>query len=84
MATDGLASYTLYEDDGSTQDYTSGAFALTTISCRVDEDTVTININEQHSGYQPSRQEYAIVVHVGNRILQQRVKVGQGNIIVNL
>lgn len=79
MATDGLASYTLYEDDGSTQDYTRGAFALTTISCRADGDTVTVSIDEQHSGYQPPREEYEIVVHVGGRVLQQRIKAGQGN-----
>jgi alpha-glucosidase len=79
MATDGLASYTLYEDDGSTQDYTRGAFALTTISCRVDADTATVSIDEQHSGYHPSRQEYEIVVRTGGRVLQQRIKAGQGN-----
>lgn len=84
MATDGLASYTLYEDDGSTQNYSNGAFALTTISCRADEDTVTVSIDEQHSGYRPLRQEYEIVVRVGSRVLQQRIRAGQGNIIVNL
>ena len=35
MATDGQASYTLYEDDGSSQAYNNGKFAETTISCSV-------------------------------------------------
>ncbi|HEU5230030.1 MAG TPA: TIM-barrel domain-containing protein [Ktedonobacteraceae bacterium] len=84
MATDGLASYTLYEDDGNTQDYKNGAFALTEISCRVAGDTVTVSIDEQHNGYHPSRQEYEIIVYIGGRRLQQRVKVGQGNSILTL
>ncbi len=84
MASDGLASYTLYEDDGRTQDYTNGAFALTTISCHIDGDSVTVSVDEQHSGYHPARQEYEVVVHVGGRVLQQRIKAGQGNSTVNL
>ncbi len=35
MAEDGLASYTLYEDDGATFAYQNGNFAETSISCRV-------------------------------------------------
>ncbi len=84
MATDGLAAYTLYEDDGSTQAYRNGAFARTTISCRVDADGVTVRIDEQHSGYQPRRDTYEVVVRVGNRLLQQQVKAGQGTTIIRL
>jgi alpha-glucosidase len=86
MATDGQASYTLYEDDGSTQAYRNGAYATTTISCRVLEDnvTVTVRIDEQHTGYQPVREAYELVVHVGNRTLLQRVKAGQGTVIVRV
>lgn len=84
MATDGLASYTLYEDDGSTQAYRNGAFATTAISCRVDGDFITVRIDEQHTGYQPKRAEYEIIMRVGNRVLQQRVKTGQGLSLIHI
>jgi len=84
MATDGLASYTLYEDDGSTQAYRNGAFARTSISCRVDRDAVTVRIDEQHKSYKPHWKEYDIVLHVGGRVLQQRVAVGQGSVTIHL
>jgi alpha-glucosidase len=82
MATDGLASYTLYEDDGSTQAYRNGAYATTSVSCRVESDLITVRIDEQHSGYRPQREVYEIVVRVGGRVLQRRVKAGQGTITV--
>ena len=84
MATDGLANYTLYEDDGNTQAYRSGAFATTSVSCRVDPDLVTVRIDEQHTGYKPQREEYEVIVRVGGRVLQQRVKAGQGSVVLHL
>ena len=84
MATDGLANYTIYEDDGSTQAYRNGAFATTSISCRVGPDVVTVRIDEQHTGYTPPREEYEIMVRVGGRVLQQRVKTGQGSVVLHL
>lgn len=83
MATDGLANYTLYEDDGSTQAYRNGAFATTSISCRVDPDIITVRIDEQHTGYKPQREEYQVVVRIGERVLQQRVKTGQGSVVLH-
>jgi alpha-glucosidase len=84
MAIDGLASYTLYEDDGSTLTYQSGTFAQTSISCRVLEDFVTVEIEEQFNNYRPQREEYAIIIHVGGKTLQQKVKAGQGKIVIRL
>ena len=84
MATDGLASYTLYEDDGSSLAYQNGTFAQTSISCRVLEDFVTVEIEEQFNNYRPQRQEYEIIVHVGGKTLQQKVKAGQGKIVIRL
>ena len=84
MAIDGLASYTLYEDDGSTLTYQSGTFAQTSISCRVLEDFVTVEIEEQFNNYRPQREEYEIIIHVGGRTLQQKVKAGQGKIVIRL
>ncbi|GAC1355153.1 MAG: glycoside hydrolase family 31 protein [Ktedonobacteraceae bacterium] len=83
MATDGLANYILYEDDGSTQAYRNGAFAQTSISCRVDRDAITVRIDEQHAGYKPRWKEYEVVVHVGGRVLRQRTQTGQGNVIIH-
>ena len=84
MAIDGLASYTLYEDDGSTLTYQSGTFAQTSISCRVLEDFVTVEIEEQFNNYRPQREEYEIIIHVGGKTLQQKVKAGQGKIVIRL
>jgi len=80
MATDGLASYTLYEDDGSTQAYRKGASAQTSISCRVAGDAITVRIDEEHTGYKPPWREYEIIMRVGGRVLQQRVSTGQGSV----
>jgi len=84
MATDGQASYTLYEDDGNTQAYRNGAFAQTSISCRVDGDEVTVRIDEQHRGYKPQREEYEIIVRVGGRVLRQRMKSERGTVVIRL
>ncbi len=84
MASDGLATYTLYEDDGSTLAYQSGAFAQTSISCRVLDDFVTVEIEEQYDKFRPQREEYEVVVYVGGRTLQRRAKAGQGKIIIRL
>jgi len=82
MATDGLANYTLYEDDGSSQAYRNGAFAQTSVNCRVTEDFVTVEIEEQFNNYQPQREWYEVVVKVGSRVLRERVKAGQGKVVV--
>ncbi|GAC1619247.1 MAG: glycoside hydrolase family 31 protein [Ktedonobacteraceae bacterium] len=84
MATDGLASYLLYEDDGTTLAYEKGSFAQISISCRVQADFVTVAIEEQFEKYRPQREEYELVVHAGGRTLQQRVKAGQGKVIIRL
>ncbi len=84
MATDGLASYTHYEDDGSTLAYQNGAFASISVNCRVQDDFVTVAIEEQFDGYRPQREEYNVVVNAGGRTLQQRVKAGQGKVVVRL
>jgi alpha-glucosidase len=81
MTPDGHADYVLYEDDGSTQDYRNGAFALTSIHCAVKDGAATVSIDEQYEGYRPRRGTYEIVVRLGDRVLgQQRVQAGQGHI----
>ncbi len=84
MGTDGLASYTLYEDDGNTQKYRGGAFATTTVSCRVLEDEAIVRIEEHHTAYKPARQAYEVVVYSGNRVRRQRVPAGQSTIEIRM
>jgi len=85
MATDGVAHYTLYEDDGSTLAYQNGAFAQTSISCCVSQELTEVEIVEEHdSNYRAQREWYEIIVHVGGRTQQQHVKAGQGKIVVRL
>ncbi len=84
MGTDGLASYTLYEDDGNTQEYRGGAFATTTVSCRVLEDEAIVRIEEHHTAYKPARKAYEVVVYSGNRVRRQRVPAGQSTIEIRM
>jgi alpha-glucosidase len=84
MAEDGLAHYTLYEDDGSTLAYRNGAFAQTSIACRVDRDLIEVEIEELYTDYRPQREWYEVVVHVGGQVLQQRVKAGRGKVVFRL
>ncbi len=84
MAEDGLAHYTLYEDDGSTLAYRNGTFAQTSIACRVGRDLIEVEIEELYTDYRPQREWYEVVVHVGGQVLQQRVKAGRGKIIFRL
>ncbi len=84
MATDGQASYTLYEDDGNSHDYKKDAFAETTINCRVIGDLATVEIEEFWDNYRPTRYWYEINVHIGNRTLTEHVKAGQGKVMLHL
>lgn len=84
MTTDGLANYTLYEDDGSTLAYQQGTHAEIAVSCRVLEDFITVAIEERFEAFHPQREAYEIVVYVGNRTLQQSVKAGQGKVTIRL
>jgi len=84
MVTDGLSSYTLYEDDGSTLAYQQGAFAETSISCRVTPDFITVEIEERFDAYRPQRETYEVIVHIGGKTLRQSAKAGQGKIVIRL
>jgi alpha-glucosidase len=84
MATDGLATYTHYEDDGSSLAYRRGSFARIDVSCRVLEDFITVEIEEHFSDFRPQRKEYQIVAHVGGRRLTRKVPAGQGKAVIHL
>lgn len=84
MATEGLTSYMLYEDDGVSHAYRQGASAETTINCRAALDFVTVEIEEHFEGYRPQRETYDVVVYIGSKTLRQSVQAGQGNIVVHM
>ncbi len=84
MAEDGLASYTLYEDDGATFAYQNGNFAETSISCRVIGSLAIVEIEEHFDTYRPQREWYEVIVRAGGRTLQRRVRAGQGKLRVRL
>jgi len=84
MADDGLAHYTLYEDDGSTLAYRDGAYAQISISCRVGRDVTEVSIEERFTNYRPQREWYEVIVHAGGQALQQRVKAGRGKVVFTL
>ena len=35
-------------------------------------------------GYRPQREEYEIILHLGGKTMQQKVKAGQGKIVIRL
>ncbi len=84
MTAGGEATYTLYEDDGNSMAYQRGATAQTIVSCHYERDKAEVTIEEQHEHYQPTREWYEIIVQTSERILQQKVKVGQGKVTVKL
>jgi alpha-glucosidase len=84
MAEDGLANYTLYEDDGATFAYQNGNFAETSIACRVIGSLAIVEIEERFATYRPQREWYEVIVLAGGRTLQRRVRAGQGKLRVRL
>ncbi|MCI0692396.1 DUF5110 domain-containing protein, partial [candidate division KSB1 bacterium] len=59
------SSFTLYEDDGKTTAYRTGAFARTTFICDVQPQAVTVNISRSSGDYagKPSHRVYFSEVH---------------------
>jgi alpha-glucosidase len=84
MTEAGQANYTLYEDDGNSMAYQRGAFSQTMIQCQITEDGATVTIEEQHEQYHPPREWYEVFVKSGERLLQKRVRAGQGKATVQL
>jgi alpha-glucosidase (family GH31 glycosyl hydrolase) len=63
------SSFTLYEDDGRTQDYQQGSFALTEISCEArDGDVIcTLGAASGESSLLPAERRYALKVYSPKR-----------------
>jgi len=59
----GLASTTLYEDDGLTPDYLRGVFRRTGIACVQSQDGVEINLSAPEGTYRPAPHDLVFAVH---------------------
>lgn len=59
------SSFTLYEDDGITLDYTAGAAARTSIQCQVSEQHTILQIGRRVGSYKgmPMKRDYEIWLH---------------------
>lgn len=59
------SSFTLYEDDGCTNDYQTGALALTEFSCRATEQLIEVNIGQSEGMYdgKPDSRNYISQIH---------------------
>lgn len=64
----GKTNFTLYEDDGATQEYESGAFAKSLISCDAVSDTI-IRVGKSDGNYtgKPVARKYEVMVHTGKK-----------------
>lgn len=50
----GSSKYRLYDDDGKTFEYENGAYLMKEFRCHFHSKTITINMEDLHSVYQPS------------------------------
>ena len=64
----GQTSFTLYEDDGSTQEYRNGAFSKSNITCNTSPEVV-INVGKCEGNYtgKPLTRKYEFMVHTGTK-----------------
>jgi alpha-glucosidase len=64
----GSASMTLYEDDGLSPAYKTGAFRRTTITARRGTDGFTVSIGPVQGNYNPGPRKFEFVVKTGERV----------------
>lgn len=62
---EGKSAYTLYEDDGNSLDYLSGAVAETAVQCEATQPMVKVTLNPRAGNYvgMPSRRSYDLRIH---------------------
>ncbi len=70
------SDFVLYEDDGETEDYKKGAFALTRFVCKQREDGITIDIGESKGQYEGKLKSRAYILKVNQVGSPDKVKVG--------
>lgn len=77
----GQSSYTLYEDDGVTFAYESGAMAVTAMTCHGDNGGVLLTIEPREGTYQgmPAQRFYAVHLHIEREPRSVRVNDSKVN-----
>jgi alpha-glucosidase (family GH31 glycosyl hydrolase) len=62
---EGVSDYTLYEDDGNSLAYLSGAVAVTRVRCEAGPVAVTLTIEPRQGTYarMPLRRDYEVWIH---------------------
>ncbi len=60
---EGENSFTLYEDDGETNNYKDGISAFTNIKYKVGENEISIEIDEENNGLAEVDREFVVRVH---------------------
>jgi alpha-glucosidase (family GH31 glycosyl hydrolase) len=80
----GASRFELYEDDGRSQAYRRGAYALTTIECAADgrEATVRIHAPTGDASLVPANRRYALEVRVDGRTRNARIDAHAGEVTV--
>lgn len=71
----GTSSFTLYEDDGETENYKKGDFALTTFVCIEQQNGIIIDIGESRGEYKGRLKSRSYVLKVNQVSYPQDVKV---------
>ncbi len=57
------ATFTLYEDDGLSLDYESGAYCITALSCQAMPSEIRIDLSARQGSYQPQARNYVFKVY---------------------
>ncbi|TLS37861.1 glycoside hydrolase family 31 protein [Pseudalkalibacillus caeni] len=60
----------LYEDDGKTFDYENGKYTETKISCYLEGESLTINMENSNEGFEPAWKEIEFQVHQAEEDLE--------------
>ncbi len=64
----GSASATLYEDDGLSPAYKTGAFRRTTLTARRGPRGITVSVGPVEGAYNPGPRKFNYVVKTGERL----------------
>ena len=67
----GAASGSLYEDDGLSPAYKTGAFRRTKLSARRGSAGINVSIGPVEGGYNPAPRKFDFIVKTGERVTAQ-------------
>ncbi len=81
---DGASSYTLYDDDGKTQQYLYGHFVTTKISSKAEKGKVTLSIDPSQGDYEGFLKEKTTELRVNLTARPKKVKAKVGGRSVSL